>query len=213
MADDERATMFDDWAATYDDAVAQADGFPFAGYDEVLAAVVTAAGVGRGTAVLDLGCGTGALSRLLVDHGAAVLGTDFSPQMIERARAAVPEAAFIQLDLLDDWAALDGRRFARIVSTYVFHEFDLRTKVRLVTALARQHLAPGGAIVIGDIAFATAPELEQERARSGSRWDPAEHYWIADAALATLAEAGTRGSFRPVSICAGVFVLHPAEDR
>jgi SAM-dependent methyltransferase len=45
--------------------------------------------------VADLGCGTGTLARLLVDAGYTVDGLDFSPAMIARARAKVPEAAFI----------------------------------------------------------------------------------------------------------------------
>ncbi len=45
--------------------------------------------------VADIGCGTGTLARLLVDNGYEVDGVDFSPAMIERARAKVPEARFV----------------------------------------------------------------------------------------------------------------------
>ena len=48
--------------------------------------------------VADLGCGTGSVSRLLCDEGYVVDGLDFSPQMIERARAKVPEARFVVAD-------------------------------------------------------------------------------------------------------------------
>ena len=44
--------------------------------------------------VADLGCGTGTLARLLVDEGYAVDGVDWSLEMVARARAKVPEAAF-----------------------------------------------------------------------------------------------------------------------
>lgn len=37
--------------------------------------------------VADLGCGTGSLSLLLAEEGYAVTGVDFSPAMVERARA------------------------------------------------------------------------------------------------------------------------------
>ncbi len=43
--------------------------------------------------IADLGCGTGTLSLLLASEGYAVDGVDFSPRMLERARAkADPEA-------------------------------------------------------------------------------------------------------------------------
>jgi SAM-dependent methyltransferase len=42
--------------------------------------------VGAGSTVLDLGCGTGHLSRELVDRGASVVGVDNSREMVARAR-------------------------------------------------------------------------------------------------------------------------------
>lgn len=48
--------------------------------------------------IADLGCGTGTLTRLLVDEGHTVDGLDFSPEMIDRARIKVPEAAFVVAD-------------------------------------------------------------------------------------------------------------------
>ncbi|UUZ59359.1 class I SAM-dependent methyltransferase [Nocardioides sp. B-3] len=48
--------------------------------------------------IADLGCGTGTLTRLLVDEGYTVDGLDFSPEMISRARTKVPEAEFVVAD-------------------------------------------------------------------------------------------------------------------
>ena len=48
--------------------------------------------------VADIGCGTGTLTRLLTDEGYSVDGLDFSREMIERARAKVPEADFVVAD-------------------------------------------------------------------------------------------------------------------
>lgn len=48
--------------------------------------------------VADLGCETGTLTRLLTDEGYTVDGVDFSPQMVERAQAKVPEAHFVVAD-------------------------------------------------------------------------------------------------------------------
>lgn len=52
--------------------------------------------------VLELGCGTGLLTRYLVDAGHRLIATDASPAMLDRARRAVPTAELRQLVLPDD---------------------------------------------------------------------------------------------------------------
>ena len=52
--------------------------------------------------VLEVGCGSGLLTKYLVDAGHRVLATDASPAMIELARKYVPAAQIEQLRLPDD---------------------------------------------------------------------------------------------------------------
>ncbi len=52
--------------------------------------------------VLELGCGTGLLTRYLVDAGHRVIATDASPAMLNRARQAVPEVKELRQLLLPD---------------------------------------------------------------------------------------------------------------
>ncbi|MGF7229854.1 class I SAM-dependent methyltransferase [Arachidicoccus sp.] len=47
-----------------------------------------------GERILDLGCGTGTLTKDISESGAEVIGIDASPEMIEKAKAAYPEIAF-----------------------------------------------------------------------------------------------------------------------
>jgi len=51
-----------------------------------------------GERVLDLGCGTGALTGKIAASGADIVGIDSAAEMIERARANHPELAFRQAD-------------------------------------------------------------------------------------------------------------------
>lgn len=51
--------------------------------------------------IADLGCGTGTLTRLLVDNGYTVDGLDLSPAMVRRAIDKVPEARFVTGDASD----------------------------------------------------------------------------------------------------------------
>ncbi len=45
--------------------------------------------------LLDLGCGTGSLSRLALDAGHRVVGVDLAPGMVDQARAKCPEGRFV----------------------------------------------------------------------------------------------------------------------
>lgn len=56
----------------------------------------------RGGQVVEIGCGSGLLTKHLVDAGHRVLATDASPAMIELARHYVPQARIEQLRLPDD---------------------------------------------------------------------------------------------------------------
>lgn len=54
-------------------------------------AVVEATGIGEGTRVLDVGCGSGEFCRLAAARGAAVSGIDAAEGMIEIARRQLPD--------------------------------------------------------------------------------------------------------------------------
>lgn len=202
-----RKQLFDDWAAYYDQSIEEGDAFPFDGYDRVLDEVVRAADPRPGMTVLDLGIGTGKLAARLVSLGCDVSGVDFSAEMLAKARERLPHAALVQADLLGAWPPQLARRFDRIVSAYVLHEFDLVAKVALLQRLAAQHLAAGGHIVIGDIAFSTSEAREWAHRQWEDAWDEAEYYWAADEATAACEHAGLDVVYRQVSRCGGVFVI------
>lgn len=204
-----RAELFDGWADGYDRTVTGNESFPFDGYERVLAEVGRLVEARPGMRVLDLGTGTGNLAALLAAQGLVVWGLDLSQKMLAVARAKVPEAVFVQADILGTWPEGLPQRFDRIVSTYLFHEFDLVTKVDVLCRLAREHLAQGGRIVIGDIVFPSFRARDVAKERWHELWDEEEHYWVAEEMVPALERAGFRVSYRQVSSCGGVFVLKP----
>ena len=208
----QREELFDRWAGDYEHCVQRASGFPFDGYDAVLDEAVRQARPQRGMTVLDLGTGTGNLARRFVDRGCALWGLDFSTKMLAQARAEVPGATFVKADLLGAWPSELDRRFDRIVSGYVLHEFDLSTKIDLLDRLLGNHLHAGCCIVIADIAFPSAACHDDMRRKCGDAWDESEHYWKADESREACAKIGLALAFTRVSSCAGVFVFRPAKE-
>ena len=71
-----------------------------------------------GQAILDLGCGTGALTQELLAKSAHVVGADASPDMVRKARMLHPDIDFRVVDACRmPWSD----RFDVVFSNAVFH--------------------------------------------------------------------------------------------
>ena len=129
------------------------DGFGFiaTGAAKMLLAGLKLQGFSSGL-VVELACGGGISSRMIVDGGFDVLGYDMSPDMIELARERVPEARFEVASLYDaelpECVAVTG------IGEAFNYRFDERAgfeSMRKVFERARSALVPGG-ILIFDVA-------------------------------------------------------------
>ena len=213
MNEHDRVKLFDTWAATYDSTILTADHpFPFAAYQVVLEEIVAQSQVQPGMTVLDLGTGTGNLAARFLSRGCQVWGIDFSWEMLAQAAEKQPEVAFVQADLLGEWPQIIQRRFDRVISGYVFHEFDLETKISLLQRIVSRYLVTGGRIVIGDIAFPSAAIRADAQVRWVNRWDEDEYYWAADETINACQSEGINVEFTQISSCAGVFLISPEES-
>ncbi len=113
--------------------------------------LVAMAGIGRGAAVLDVGCGTGVVALTAARLGAKVTGIDLTPELVAGARA---NAEIMQLDVEfreGDAEALPeaDAKFDVVVSQFA-HMFAPRPDVAIREML--RVLKPGGTI-----AFSTWP--------------------------------------------------------
>lgn len=97
--------FYDDWSATYDAEVAE-NGY----VTPARAAVALADHLGDlSDPLMDLGCGTGVSGAAFRDAGFSTIdGTDFSPQMLEKARAKGVYRTLSQGDLSDPMPFGDG---------------------------------------------------------------------------------------------------------
>lgn len=202
---------FDSWAVTYDHDVKHSDessSFPFAGYSSLMrtvAAMVDCTGHPR---ILDIGFGTGTLLRYLHSEGCVVYGVDFSEQMVRTAGEKIPEGHFFQSDFSNGLPEeLSEERFDFIISTYALHHLRDSGKTQLLTVLARDSLSAGGHIIIGDVAFETAEQLESCRRENAEDWDSDEYYFVASRIIPQLERAGLNCKFKKLSVCAGVLTI------
>ena len=142
-------SMFDRIAPVYD----AMNRVMTAGLDVRWRRAAAAAVVRPGDRVLDAACGTGDLALADADAGAAeVVGIDFSPRMLERARRKSPAIEWVQGDIL----ALpfpDGSFDAATVGFGIRNVADLERGLREL----RRVLRPGGRLAVLEITTARGP--------------------------------------------------------
>ena len=119
--------------------------------DAVLAAVQAAA-PRQPLALLDVGCGTGRLSRRLYDRGCSVTGVDVNPEAIRLARELVPGDAppgatlrFMEADCAADMPPrIDGGPFDVVVCQLVISIVGGRRQRANLLRHSHDHLRTGG---------------------------------------------------------------------
>lgn len=127
------------WSASYDSAPN-----PLIRVEEpVVRAWIDAAPAGS---ALDAACGTGRHTAYLAERGHRVIGIDASPEMLERARARVPQADLRRGDL-ESLPLEDASVDLAVCALALTHSRDVR---RPIAELARV-LRPGGQLILSDL--------------------------------------------------------------
>ena len=118
--------------------------------------IVSAAQLGPGSRVLEIGCGSGLFTSLFADSGAQILAVDLSPDLIRLAQQRnLPNARFILKNFED--CALDGP-FDAVIGSSVLHHLDLTHTWEKILQL----LKPGGVISFAEPNMAN-PQVWMER--------------------------------------------------
>ncbi len=123
----------------------------------------------RGGLVLEIGCGTGLLTRELLAAGHRVVATDASPAMLDLARKSCPQVELRQLTLpLEDPPPADAVVGVGHALNYLDDEAALGSALR---SLARA-LRPSGilALDVCDLEWGTARTSIESSGRVGEDW-------------------------------------------
>lgn len=119
---------------------------------------------GRGARVLDLGCGSGAFCRHLLDWGAdSVLGVDVSRQMLQRAEQEVSQMPDEIRDRItfrvgdaESGSLFPGSPFDLVFGVWIFNYASSGEHLERMFRTAGNNLRPGGQV------FALMPPVSQE---------------------------------------------------
>lgn len=197
---------FDAWSGNYDRDVylsELAGTYPFAGYNEILQFIANTVLSKSNAKVLDIGFGTGTLTKLLYDCGCEVYGQDFSESMCKTAHEKMPNAKLFCGDFSEGLVPeLQDKRFDFIIATYSLHHLTDPEKLHFISDL-RGRLNEGGMILIGDVAFASRSELSDCMEAACDEWDDEEIYFVAD----ELKEYFPELLFKRFSPCSGVIII------
>lgn len=128
-------------------------------YPTALVERIVAASPGR--EVLDVGCGTGIVARLLAAAGCRVLGIDPDARMAALARQRGLE---VEVSAFETWDPA-GRAFDAVVAGQAWHWVDPAAGA----ARAAQALRPGGLLVLFWNAFQPPPDVAEAFADVHSR--------------------------------------------
>jgi SAM-dependent methyltransferase len=124
----------------------------------------------RGGLVLEIGCGSGLLTRHLVDAGCRVLATDASPAMLDLARATAPGAEGIAPLTLPDDPVPEADAIVGVGHALNYLPSIVHVE-RALLALA-QALRPGGVLAVDleDLEWGARRANQPEQARLGDDW-------------------------------------------
>jgi ubiquinone/menaquinone biosynthesis C-methylase UbiE len=137
------------------DATAFAMLLPFGGERRLRERVTDLVDVDAGMHVLELGCGTGAMTARLLARGAHVTGLDLSPEMLARARRRAPKATLLHDDIT---IYRPARPVDRVLLSFVVHELPPAVLDGALET-ARASLAANGHLVVVDFARARSRVL------------------------------------------------------
>ena len=199
---------FDLWADGYDKSVQlseENDEYPFAGYKDVLNTIYNIVHKREKARILDIGFGTGILTKKLYDDGYEIYGIDFSQKMIEIAKEKMPFASLIKYDFSKGLPEeIKDNSFDYIISTYAMHHLEDKEKIEFIEKL-ENYLNKDGKIIIGDIAFKTRDLLEKCKANYNKYWDDEEIYFVFEELKKSLFNKNI--NLTEISHCSGVIQI------
>ncbi len=135
------------------------------GLHDVVSRVIEVAMPAKDDVVVDLGCGTGALTLPIAEKAQTVIAVDISDEMLQELRNKAKASGMTNISVVSDAIeklTLKPESIDVIVTNYALHHLRDPDKA-LVVQRAYDWLKPGGRIVIGDMMFGRGATAHDRR--------------------------------------------------
>ena len=141
--EEERSVDFDSYALRYEEVVDQSVSFTGRGSAffaarkvEILEKIVDPeVGPLEELSLLDVGCGTGTTDRFFMPRVRSLYGVDISEEMLDKARAAVPDATYSWYD--GEKLPFPDEAFDVVIAICVLHHVPMSNRFKLVNEMVR----------------------------------------------------------------------------
>lgn len=201
--------FFDSWSGNYEkDILNSLNRYPFEKYYDVILKTLNMLKIKKDDVVLDLGCGSGSTTFLLVKEKIKTVSIDFSEEMLKKLSYTVPQAITIRHNITEKFPE-DIKKYkpTKAVSTYVFHHFSDEIKIKIIKHLLSDIL-DNGIIAIGDVMFKNNMEFKRTRNKYIKIWDDSEYYIVYDDFAEKLKNENIFSEFEKIGECAGIISLY-----
>jgi SAM-dependent methyltransferase len=145
--------------------------------DELFADLVAITGIGQGSKVLEVGCGTGQATRALAELGCSIVAVEPGAGLAELARHRLTDFPHVQVEAatFEEWADR-GRRFDLLVAASSWHWVDPRIGWARAHKLLRR---PGWMALISHVVVRRPgePEVYAETADLHQQFSPGNPAW------------------------------------
>lgn len=116
--------------------------------------MLTAADIGPGHSVLDLGCGAGSYFtpvRTAIGDSGHLTGLDFAAKMVARARRRVAEASWANVEVIQEDATSADLGEDRYDAIFAMYSFTAMPDPAAAIRNAHRALRPGGRMFVADV--------------------------------------------------------------
>ena len=147
---------FDRWAKNYDADIREAEtrgNWMYKNYSTILKKVVEMIEKrypDKGTKLIDIGAGTGNLTRLFQSKGYQITGIEPSDEMTSQFKTKLPSVKILKGDFCD--IPLPDNSVDAIVSAYAWHHLTPKEKEQSITEMSRV-LKENSSVIIADLMF------------------------------------------------------------